>query len=124
VGLRYTGIRVTDLNRSVEFYTKTIGLKELRRGTMPHRGRWVLLQDPRTRQRLELNWYPPGSPYAAPYRVGEGIDHLGFRVPDAAATAKRLAARGVKPALLPGQRHGVKGVFYFQDPDGIWLEFF
>jgi catechol 2,3-dioxygenase-like lactoylglutathione lyase family enzyme len=30
----YTGIRVRDLNRSVEFYTKTMGMKEARRGKM------------------------------------------------------------------------------------------
>ena len=65
VGLRYFGIRVTDLERSLSFYVGVLGRKERRRGTMRHGGVWVLLQDPRTRQRLELNWYPPGSPYAA-----------------------------------------------------------
>jgi catechol 2,3-dioxygenase-like lactoylglutathione lyase family enzyme len=32
--LVYTGIRVRDLKRSVEFYTKTMGMKEIRRGKM------------------------------------------------------------------------------------------
>lgn len=124
MGLRYCGIRVTDLERSVAFYTGVLRLREVRRGRMRHGGLWVLLVDPRTRQRLELNYYPPGSPYAVPFVPGEGLDHLGFRVEDPAAEVRRLRARGTKVALLPSQRAGVPGVYYLKDPDGHWLEFF
>ena len=43
----YFGIRVTDLERSVKFYTYMLGLKEVRRGDMTkhNRGIWVLLKD-------------------------------------------------------------------------------
>jgi catechol 2,3-dioxygenase-like lactoylglutathione lyase family enzyme len=37
--LRYFGIRVTDLERSVKFYTELLGLKEVRHGTMRHGGK-------------------------------------------------------------------------------------
>jgi len=124
MGLRYFGVRVTDLERSVRFYTALMGLRECRRGRMTHGGTWVLLEDPRTHQRLELNWYPAGSPYAVPYVPGEGLDHLGFRVPDAAATVRRLRRQGARVALLPSGRHGVRGVYYLKDPDGNWVEVF
>ena len=124
VVLRYFGIRVTDLERSTKFYTELIGLKKRGGGTMYHGGKWVLLEDPRSHQRLELNWYPPDSPYAAEYVLGEGLDHIGFRVKDPKAEFKRLIAAGVKPALVPSDKNGVKRIYYLKDPDGNWLEFF
>jgi lactoylglutathione lyase len=124
MGLRYFGIRVRDLERSVRFYTGPVGLKERRRGKMTHGGIWVLLQDPRTKQGLELNWYPPGSPFDTAYEPGDGLDHIGFKVSDPAAVTKKLLAKGAAPALAPTDKDGVKGIFYVKDPDGNWLEFF
>ncbi len=124
MGLRYTGIRVTDLDRSLRFYTKLLGLRETRRGRAAHGGTWVLLQDPRTRQRLELNWYPPDHPFASRYSPGDGLDHIGFRVPAPAAVYRRLLRQGARSALAPTDRNGVRGVYYVLDPDGNWIEFF
>ena len=124
MGLRYAGLRVTDLDRSLDFYTRLMGLREARRGRMPHGGLWVLLQDPRTRQRLELNWYPPGSPFATRYVPGDGLDHIGFRVPSAAAAYRRLRALGARNALSPKDAHGMRGIYYILDPDGNWIELF
>jgi lactoylglutathione lyase len=124
MALRYVGIRVQDLERSVRFYTELLGLKLVSDGRMYHGGRYVVVQDPRTRQRLELNWYPPGHPWATKFTPGEGLDHIGFRVPDAAAVYRRLRRKGVRSALAPTDRHGVRGVYYLLDPDGHWLEFF
>jgi catechol 2,3-dioxygenase-like lactoylglutathione lyase family enzyme len=124
MGLRYSGIRVTDLDRSVAFYVGLMHLKEIRRGRMRHGGIWVLLQDPRTHQRLELNWYPDGSPYAVPFEPGEGLDHIGFHVSDPKSTFERLVAAGARRALVPTDREGVRGVYYLKDPDGNWIELF
>ncbi len=94
--LDYAGIRVQDLDRSVRFYTEAVGLREISRGTMDHGGTWVLLQDPISRQNLELNWYPPRSKYDAPYTVGEGLDHIGFRMADVEGAILRLEGAGAK----------------------------
>jgi len=83
-----------------------------------------LLQDPRSHQRLELNWYPDNSPFATPYVPGEGLDRIGFKVQDAASMFKKLIAKGAVPALTPNEKNGVTGICYLQDPDGNWLEFF
>lgn len=124
MGLRYFGIRVTQLDRSLKFYTKQLGLKEKRRGTMSHGGTWVLLEDPRTHQRLELNWYPPGSPFATPYEPGEGLDHICFTSTNPSAMVKKLIAGGTKPALMPEDKNGVNRIYYLKDPDGNWIEIF
>jgi lactoylglutathione lyase len=122
--LRYFGIRVTELERSIKFYTELLGLRLVRQGKMAHGGRWVLLQDPRSHQRLELNWYPDNSPFATRYVPGDGLDHLGFKVKDPAGAFKRLTSKGVIPALVPSDKNGVIGIYYLKDPDGNWIEFF
>lgn len=119
--LDYHGIRVRDLDRSLKFYTEAIGLKEKRRGTMFHGGIWVLLEDPVSHQQLELNWYPEGSKFATPYTVGEGLDHIGFRLPDVRAGIAALEKAGA--TLVDSfEENGVMDVAYLTDPDGIWLE--
>jgi len=122
MGLIYFGIRVTDLDRSLRFYVQGLGLEELRRGRLPHGGRRVLLEDRKTGQRLELNWYPSGSPFAVPYVVGEGLDHLGFSTGHAAELARRLEECGGKIVLSPSDPDGVRQNFYVTDPDGNWVE--
>lgn len=122
MGLIYFGIRVTDLARSLDFYIHGLGLEELRRGGLPHGGRRVLLVDRGTSQRLELNWYPKGSPYAVPYVAGEGLDHLGYSTGHAPDMARRLVEHGGKIVLTPTDRLGVRQNFYVEDPDGNWIE--
>lgn len=121
--LDYAGIRVTDLQRSLAFYTDGVGLREIRRETMTHGGVWVLLQDPVSHQQLELNWYPPGSPYASAFVAGEGLDHLGFRVEDLERATRRLVSAGARPVERI-ERAGRPSLVYLTDPDGHWLELF
>lgn len=119
----YTGIRVKNLERSVAFYTKVLGMKESDSGNISAtRGKVVFLTSEKGGQRLELNYYEEGSKYATDYTVGEGIDHLAFKVDDldnALDEAKKLG----HPTALE-----VKGKesrwAYIQDPDGIFIELF
>jgi catechol 2,3-dioxygenase-like lactoylglutathione lyase family enzyme len=130
VPLHYAGIRVTRLDRSLRFYTKTLRLREVRRGDLRGDGVgiWVLLEDPKSKQRLELNWYPKGSYFATPFRLGEGLDHLGFwlgRVPRAVLEReyKRLLRQGARPTEIPPEKTD-GWVAYVTDPDGHWIEIF
>ena len=122
MALVYSGIRVTDPERSVRFYTEGLGLKERTRGHMTHGGVFIELQDPNTMQQLELNWYPPDSPYNTPYTVGEGLDHLGFEVEDARTTYRQLLNLGASPAIEPWLEDGRYWIGYVRDPDGLWIE--
>ena len=91
---------------------------------MRHGGKWILLEDPRSHQKLELNWYPDDSPYATPYTPGDGLDHIGFKVHDPASIFRKLLGKGAVPALTPTDKNGVSGIYYLKDPDGNWIEFF
>lgn len=55
----YTGIRVKNLERSIEFYTKTMQMEKVQRGKMQAGGIYVQLKSERSLQILELNYYPP-----------------------------------------------------------------
>ena len=123
--LQYFGVRVTDLERSVKFYTEKMGLKEIKRGEGTvggAAGTWVLLRDSESRQKLELNWYPDDNQYAVPFVPGEGLDHLGFFVDNVKFTFNELVSKGVKPILPPSATDG--HVAYLEDPDGNWIELF
>lgn len=117
---RYTGIRVRDLDRSLDFYTNVLGMKVIGGGTMPHGGRFVHLRTPGSQQRLELNWYPRGSRFYSGYRGGEELDHLAFVVDDVRKAFKELVRKGAEVAVDPAHSEGTE--VYVKDPDGIWIE--
>ncbi len=117
----YTGIRVRDLDRSLAFYRKVMGMRVARTGSMAHGGRWVELRSPGATQRLELNWYPTGSKFHVPYRRGEELDHLSFRVANVKQSFDGLVARGARPEVEPFREARYEFAFV-SDPDGIWIE--
>lgn len=117
----YTGVRVRDLDRSISFYRRVMGMRVSRRGTMRHGGVWVELKSAASHQRLELNWYPPESKFHTRYRKGEELDHLAFRVTDVASTFRELVAAGARPEVEPFREERYEFAFV-SDPDGIWIE--
>jgi catechol 2,3-dioxygenase-like lactoylglutathione lyase family enzyme len=119
--LDYAGLRVTQLPKAVKFYTSGLGLVERSRGRMSHGGVWVLLQDPRSQQRLELNWYPRKSRFFSPFVPGEGLDHLGVRVNDIKAAGERLERAGATKVDEITYRGKVQ-LAYYEGPDGTWIE--
>jgi lactoylglutathione lyase len=116
----YSGIRVRDLKKSMDFYTDALGMKVVRKGVMPHGGRWVHMRGKESEQMLELNWYPEGSRFYTKYTPGEELDHLAFRVKDVRKAYELLLSRGATPAVPPEQSKGTE--VYVKDPDGIWIE--
>lgn len=127
--LSYFGIRVTDLERSLEFYTALLDLEVVSRGESAT-SKAVQLRDRNSGQRLELNWYAPGSPFATPYVPGEGLDHIGVRVRNLLEMRERLKRRGIEPAT-PGAlsepeiwTRGKVRVMFIRDPDGNFLELY
>jgi catechol 2,3-dioxygenase-like lactoylglutathione lyase family enzyme len=91
-----TGIRVTNLERSIQFYTSLLDLVELKR-VADEESAYVLFKDRRSGQRLELNWYSEKSPFYTPYVAGEGLDHLEVRVRDVTKLVSRLRSEGIEP---------------------------
>jgi len=133
--LSYVGIRVTDLDKSLRFYCKLLGLEQVVRGDSRKIGGgiYVLLRDKKSKAKLELNWYPPGSPFASQYVPGEGLDHISFRVESVARVMAKLKAGGATDVDLPeplqkladeGAHGGKFHMGYVKDPDGNWIELY
>ncbi len=119
----YVGIRVKDLPKSIEFYTRLLGMKVVNRFRMDEtRGEIVNLQSEGQAFTLELNYYAADSPYNTDYVVGEGLDHLAFRVDDLDA-ALAEADRAGHPAVLQLKADNTRWA-YIEDPNGIWIELY
>jgi catechol 2,3-dioxygenase-like lactoylglutathione lyase family enzyme len=121
------GLRVTNFNRSLRFYSRVLGLRLVDRGDTRGwgGGLWAQLEDPASRRKIEINWYPKGSRFYRTFRVGDGIDHLDFTVGVQSRakferTCRTLVRRGARPTrFTPATTEGWMASFL--DPDGIWI---
>ena len=119
--IAYTGIRVKDLEKSVEFYTKVLGLKVAGKSEIKAtKGQVVSLVSEDGGHSIELNYYEKGSPYAAEYVVGEALDHLAFQVEDLQKALDEAKDAGY-PTVLDIKTETSRWA-YIQDPNGIFIE--
>lgn len=119
----HTMIRVRDLDKSLDFYTRLMGMKLLRKRDVPA-GKYSLAfvgyGDERSNAVIELtyNWGKDDG-----YELGTGFGHLAIGVPDAYAVCQRLAAEGVKiPRPAGPVQHGTTVIAFVEDPDGYKIE--
>jgi lactoylglutathione lyase len=119
----YVGIRVTNIKKSIQFYTKILGLTVTGRGKIEQtKGETVGLESEKGGFVLELNHYEKDSPYNTKYVVGEGLDHLAFKVDDLDKALEEARLAGY-PTILKMEANGGRWA-YIEDPDGIWIELF
>lgn len=118
----YTGIRVCDLDKAIEFFTKVLGMKVQGRIKAPwNKGEFANLVTGDGKHWLEINWYADDSPAAGPYSEGEQLDHLGFEVDDFPGALKQLNDAGY-PTLIGPIKSGKWNVAFVKAVDGIWLD--
>jgi catechol 2,3-dioxygenase-like lactoylglutathione lyase family enzyme len=139
----HVNVVVTDMDRSITFYTETLGLArgfetvleggwiETVTGIHGARARCVFMEAAPGGARLELLQYlaPAGAALAANSAANTvGIRHVAFVVEDLDALHSRLTALGARPVGPPVEvpfqvaAQGRKRLFYFHDPDGTLLE--
>ncbi len=121
--LLHTMLRVLDMDASIDFYTRLLGMKLLRRNDYEG-GRFTLAfvgyGDESDTAVLELthNW-----DQTEPYSVGTGYGHIALGVPDIYGTCEKLEADGVKITRPPGpMKHGSTVIAFIEDPDGYKVE--
>lgn len=109
----HNNINVRDLQASLAFYQKALGLAETKRTDTPG-FTLVYLGDGHTPHRLELTWLKGR---AEPYDLGDNEIHLAFTVDDFAA-AKALH-REMGCICFENE---AMGIYFIADPDGYWTE--
>jgi catechol 2,3-dioxygenase-like lactoylglutathione lyase family enzyme len=86
------------------------------------KGKTVTLQSGEDGFLLELNYYQDDSPYNTKYNVGEGLDHLAFKVENLEKALEEAKKAGHQTTLKMKSNGGRWA--YIEDPDGIWIELF
>jgi lactoylglutathione lyase len=119
-------LRVGDLARSIDFYTKVMGMELLRTTDRPEQKytlAFVGYGDESRGAVLELT-YNYG---VASYEIGAGFGHVAIEVDDAAAACtqvrEKAAAYGAKVTREAGPvKGGTTVIAFVQDPDGYKIE--
>jgi lactoylglutathione lyase len=121
--LLHTMIRVMDMDKSVDFYTRHLGMKVLRRNDFEG-GRFTLCfigyGDEESEAVVELthNW-----DQEEPYDHGNAFGHLAIAVPDAYAVCEQLEKEGVSvPRPAGPMKGGTRVIAFIEDPDGYKIE--
>lgn len=111
----HQNFNVLDLNKSLNFYEKALGLKEKRR-KVAEDGSYIIvyLGNETTEFELELTWL---ASQKEPYNLGDEEFHLAFRTPqfeDAYRLHQEMNCICYENKKM--------GIYFIQDPDGYWLE--
>jgi len=121
--LVYTMLRVTELERSINFYTGVLGMRLLRRQDYPE-GRFTLAfvgyDEERASSVIELTHNWDGNTYAH----GTAFGHIAIGVRDAYAACRRLEAAGARVTRPAGPMKADPNevIAFVEDPDGYRIE--
>ena len=119
--LAHTMLRVSDLERSLDFYIRLLGMKVLRRTDYPE-GKFTntFIGYGPEEDSLELthNWEQ-----ASALDQGNAWGHICVEVPDVYEACERFESQGVAIARAPGpMKHGTRVIAFIADPDGYKVE--
>lgn len=119
----HTMIRVRDLPKSIEFYTKALGMNVLRRIEVPE-GKYTNVfvgfgeEEAGATIELTYNWGQDDG-----YEVGTGFGHLAIGVEDVAAACDHVRQLGGKVTREAGPvKFGKTTIAFIEDPDGYKVE--
>jgi len=111
----HNNFNVLDLNKSLAFYQKALGLQETRRIKAADESFiLVFLGDGETAHRLELTWLRDRKEL---YNLGDNEFHLAFTAEDYEAAHRMHQEMGCICYENPKM-----GIYFIEDPDGYWLE--
>jgi lactoylglutathione lyase len=120
--LLHTMLRVGNLQRSIDFYTKVMGMQLLRTTERPEQKySLAFVGFGRSPEQAEIELtYNHG---VDSYDLGTAFGHIALEVPDAAAACAKIRAAGGKVSREAGPVQGGTTVIAFvTDPDGYKIE--
>lgn len=121
--LMHTMLRVKDLDKSIDFYTRLLGMQLLRKTDFPE-GKFTLAfvgygpEQSTAVIELTHNWDEAGD-----YDLGSGYGHIALGVRDIHGICAQLEASGANIPRKPGpMMHGTTHIAFIEDPDGYKIE--
>lgn len=111
----HNNFNVLHLEKSIAFYEKALGLKEIKRKEAQD-GSFILvyLGDGITGHSLELTWLKD---WDRQYNLGDNEFHLALSVNDMEAAHKKHEEMG---CICFENKE--TGIYFISDPDGYWIE--
>ena len=119
----HTMLRVRDLDKSIDFYTKFLGMTLLRKREVPeakYTNVFVGYGPEDTHAVLELtyNWEQDED-----YEIGTAYGHIALGVRGIYDICDKLEVAGVNIPRKPGPvKHGTTHIAFIEDPDGYKIE--
>jgi len=121
--MMHTMVRVKDLDKSIDFYTRLLGMKLLRKMDFPE-GKFTLAfvgygsEEDHAVIELTYNY-----DQETPYDLGTGYGHIALGVRDIHGICDELRKAGARITREPGpMKHGTTHIAFIEDPDGYKIE--
>lgn len=119
----HTMLRVSDLDRSLDFYVRILGMKVLRQTEYPagkFTNTFIGYQGEDDGTTLELTW---NWDQTEPYDRGNAWGHIALKASDVYAAGEYLRREGVEFIKEPGpMKNGTRILAFIKDPDGYPIE--
>lgn len=118
----HTMLRVADLDKSIDFYTRILGMTLLRKHNYPE-GKFTLAfvgygrEEENSVLELTYNWG------VEEYELGTGFGHIAIGVNDIFKACEDIKKSGGNVIREPGpMKHGTTIIAFVTDPDGYKIE--
>lgn len=118
----HTMIRVADLEKSIDFYTRILGMTLLRKQDYPE-GKFTLAfvgygrEEENSVLELTYNWG------VTEYEIGSAFGHIAIGVNDIYKACEDIKNSGANVIREPGpMQHGSTVIAFVTDPDGYKIE--
>ena len=121
----HTSIRTSNMDRSINFYTKLMGLRLLNRHEIPQNNAEIaFLQDPDEKgSKLELTFYKKQKKFTQPDYEDRLFDHIAFEIKNMKQTIDTMRKNKVTITDEPFKLGPTGPVIAFiEDPDGTLIE--
>jgi lactoylglutathione lyase len=119
VRILHTCLNVSNLDRSIDFYVKHLGLRFVNRREIKQNNAEIAFLKDEEGGAIELTHWRDKKTLVE----GDNFDHIAFGVEDVDATVAMLRKNGVTIAMEPYSLQGsTSKIAFIKDPDGNWLE--
>ncbi|MGF1679330.1 MAG: VOC family protein [Candidatus Methylacidiphilales bacterium] len=116
--LLHTRYRVSDLDKTVHFYSNVLGLQEVRRNKSPRGSELVFFKAPGSDEEIEICYFPSSGPVS----VQADLTHLAFEVVDLEGFARHAESLGYPLSDGPTVTSSGNVIAFIDAPEGYEIE--